>query len=90
MNNISESNNIDNIIGDIKKNNIDSKYLLFTDVDNQQICIQLSEDVYIYSQQNNINYSWDTDLRAERLKYMDKNTRDLIIAQCIFENQFLD
>jgi len=54
------SENINLIIKDIQKNNIDSKYLDFTDQDNQQICIQISKDVYIYSQQTYLFYDWNT------------------------------
>ena len=39
---------------DIKEKGALSEYLSFTDVDNQQVCIKLSEDVYIYSQQTYI------------------------------------
>lgn len=50
---------------DIKEKGALSEYLSFTDVDNQQVCIKLSEDVYIYSQQTYIGYSYYTDNKKD-------------------------
>lgn len=54
-------NNVKNIIEDLKEKGADSKYLSYTDQDNQQICIEINEDVHIYSQQTKLFYSWDKD-----------------------------
>ena len=46
---------------DLKEKGGDSKYLSSTDQDNQQICIEINEDVYIYSQQTAMFYDWSED-----------------------------
>lgn len=57
--------NVKAIMDDIKEKGALSEYLSFTDVDNQQVCIKLSEDVYIYSQQTYIGYSYYTDNKKD-------------------------
>ena len=53
--------NVKNIIEDLKEKGSASKYLSYTDKDNQQICIEINEDVYIYSQQTALAYDWNAD-----------------------------
>lgn len=53
--------NVKVIIEDLKEKGGDSKYLSGTDPDNQQICIEINEDVYIYSQQTAMFYDWNDD-----------------------------
>ncbi len=52
---------VESIVKDVKEKGAESKYLSFTDQDNQQCCIELNEDVYIYSQQTLVGYDWDED-----------------------------
>lgn len=61
--------NVKEIIEDIEKNGIKSNHLDFTDVDNQQLCIKLSDDVFIYSQQNKFFYNWATDNDIDVAEY---------------------
>lgn len=49
--------NIDSIIADIEENGVESKYILLTDVDNQQIAIKVTDDIWIYSEQDCFEYS---------------------------------
>lgn len=44
--------NVNDVIEDINKNGASSKYIIITDIDTQQVCIKLSEFVFIYSQQD--------------------------------------
>lgn len=59
--NLHKFDNVKDIIEDLKEKKEDSKYLSCTDEDNQQICILLSEDVFIYSQQTLLFYDWSED-----------------------------
>lgn len=59
--NLHQFDNVKNIIEDLKEKGCDSKYLSYTDQDNQQICIEINEDVYIYSQQTAMFYDWSED-----------------------------
>ena len=54
---------------DIEKNGVNAECLDFTDVDNQQVCIKISDDVYIYSQQNKMFYDWYTDDKRDVGEY---------------------
>lgn len=54
---------------DIEKNGVNAECLDFTDVDNQQVCIKISDDVYIYSQQNKMFYDWYTDDKRDVKEY---------------------
>lgn len=51
----------EDLVFDIEKNGVNSSLLDFTDVDNQQICIKLNEDKFIYSQQTKFFYDWFRD-----------------------------
>lgn len=57
------------IESDIEKNGAEAECLDFTDVDNQQVCIKISDDVYIYSQQNKMFYDWYTDDKRDVGEY---------------------
>ena len=59
--NLHKFDNVKNIIEDLKEKGADSKYLSYTDQDNQQICIEINEDVFIYSQQTAMFYDWNVD-----------------------------
>lgn len=59
--NLHKFDNVKEIIEDLKVKGGDSKYLSYTDQDNQQICIEINEDVYIYSQQTAMLYDWKED-----------------------------
>ena len=59
--NLHQFDNVKDIIEDLKEKGGDSKYLSGTDQDNQQICIEINEDVYIYSQQTAMFYDWNED-----------------------------
>ena len=59
--NLHKFDNVKDIIEDLKEKGGYSKYLSMTDQDNQQICIKINEDVYIYSQQTAIFYDWNVD-----------------------------
>lgn len=59
--NLHKYNNVENIIEDLKRNGPNSKHLSYTDLDNQQVCIKLSEDTFIYSQQTAMFYDWSKD-----------------------------
>lgn len=59
--NLHKFDNVKDIIEDLKEKGGDSKYLSSTDPDNQQICIEINEDVYIYSQQTALVYDWNED-----------------------------
>ncbi len=59
--NLHKFDNVKEIIEDLKVKGGDSKYLSYTDQDNQQICIEINEDVYIYSQQTAMLYDWNED-----------------------------
>lgn len=61
--------NVKKIMDDVKEKGALSEYLSFTDVDNQQVCIELSENVYIYSQQTYIGYSYYTDNKKDVGEY---------------------
>lgn len=65
----------DDLVEEINKNGAKSTILDFTDPDNQQICIKLSEDVYIYSQQDKFFYNWyednDTDVEDYHTEKID-------------------
>lgn len=65
----------DDLAREIEKNGAKSSILNFTDVDNQQICIKLDENVYIYSQQNEFFYNCytdnDTDIKAYYTEKID-------------------
>ncbi len=45
------------IIDDIKSNGILSKFITVIDSDNQSFCIKITENVYVFSQQNLLNYN---------------------------------
>ena len=62
-------NNREDIIKDIEKYGINSYFISCTDSDNQQFCIKLSSDVFIYSQQNKMFYSWDEDNDIDVMEY---------------------
>lgn len=49
--------NIREIIDDIKSNGILSKFITVIDSDNQSFCIKITENVYVFSQQNLLNYN---------------------------------
>ena len=59
--NLHQFDNVKDIIEDLKEKGGDSKYLSCTDQDNQQICIEINEDVYIYSQQTAMFYDYNED-----------------------------
>ena len=59
--NLHQFDNVKDIIEDLKEKGGDSKYLSGTDPDNQQICIEINEDVYIYSQQTAMFYDYNED-----------------------------
>ena len=59
--NLHKFDNVKDIIEDLKEKGGDSKYLSGTDPDNQQICIEINEDVYIYSQQTAMFYDYNED-----------------------------
>lgn len=59
--NLHKFNNVRDIIEDLREKGGDSEYLSCTDEDNQQICIVLSDDVYIYSQQTAMFYDYSED-----------------------------
>lgn len=59
--NLHKFDNAKDIIEDLKEKGGDSKYLSYTDQDNQQVCIELSEDTFIYSQQTAFTYDWSED-----------------------------
>ena len=59
--NLHKFDTVKDIIEDIKEKGSVSKYLSETDPDNQQICIEINEDVYIYSQQTALMYDWNVD-----------------------------
>lgn len=59
--NLHKFDNVKNIIDDLNDKGAVSKYLSYTDQDNQQICIEINEDVYIYSQQTAMMYDWRED-----------------------------
>ena len=59
--NLHKFDNVKDIIEDLKEKGGDSKYLSGTVQDNQQICIEINEDVYIYSQQTAMFYDWSED-----------------------------
>ncbi|MCT7648936.1 hypothetical protein [Aliarcobacter butzleri] len=61
--------NVKKIMDDVKEKGALSEYLSFTDVDNQQVCIELSENVYIYSQQTLPGYDWNTDNERDVKSY---------------------
>ena len=44
--------NINDVIEDINKNGASSKYIIITDIDTQQVCVKLSDFVFIYSQKD--------------------------------------
>ena len=67
---------VKSIIEDLKEKGGESKFLKCTDEDNQQICIQLSEDVFIYSQQTLSDYDWNEDNERDVEDYFTK-TYDL-------------
>lgn len=55
---------VSEIIEDVKSKGSSSQFIKFTDPDNQQICIKLSDEVYIYSQQ-------DAEVFDEEMKNID-------------------
>jgi hypothetical protein len=59
----------DDLVKEIKENGAEAQILDFTDVDNQQLCIKLSEDVYVYSQQSKFFYDWNTDNEIDVEEY---------------------
>lgn len=59
--NLHKFDNVKNIIDDLNDKGAVSEYLSYTDQDNQQICIEINEDVYIYSQQTAMMYDWCED-----------------------------
>lgn len=59
--NLHKFDNVKDIIEDLKRKGPNSGYLSFTDLDNQQVCIKLSEDTFIYSQQTAFTYDWNED-----------------------------
>ena len=59
--NLHQFDNVKDIIEDLKEKDVKSNYLDFTDVDNQQLCIKLDENTFIYSQQTLLFYDWDLD-----------------------------
>ena len=54
---------------DIEKNGVNAECLDFTDVDNQQVCIKISDGVYVYSQQDKMFYNWNTDNEKDVKEY---------------------
>ena len=50
---------INDVITDIENKGVQSKYILLTDPDNQQIAVKVSDDIWIYSEQDSIDYSWE-------------------------------
>lgn len=72
---------IEDIIKDVKENGIQSKYIESTDSSCQQVAIKINDDLYIYSEQKNINYSWekhiDIDVKNYRTETMDFNDYNL-------------
>ena len=59
----------DDLVEEINKNGVKSTILDFTDPDNQQICIKLNEDTYIYSQQNKLFYDYYEDNNTDVKEY---------------------
>gem|GEM_PF-2061003 len=64
--------NIQHVIEDIKNKGVQSEYINMTDPDTEQICIKITEDIWLYSQSDdyivdgksilNGNYEYDTNL----------------------------
>lgn len=59
--NLHKFDNVKDIIEDLKEKGVKSNYLDFTDVDNQQLCIKLDENTFMYSQQTLLFYDWSKD-----------------------------
>lgn len=60
---------VKSIIEDLKEKGRESKFLKCTDEDNQQLFIQLSDDIYIYSQQAFSDYDWNEDNEKDVEEY---------------------
>ncbi|WP_152184422.1 hypothetical protein [Sulfurimonas indica] len=56
-------------IEEIEKYGVDAECLLFTDVDNQQVAIKITEDIWIYSQQDKFFYDWHEDSERDAREY---------------------
>jgi len=74
------------LIREIEKDGVDAKCLSFTDVDNQQVAIKITEDIWIYSQQDKFFYDWYEDNERD-VKEECKQSWKQIACECIFENQ---
>jgi len=57
------------LIREIEKDGVDAKCLSFTDVDNQQVAIKITEDIWIYSQQDKFFYDWYEDSERDVTEY---------------------
>ncbi len=76
--NLHKFDNVKDIIEDLKRRGPNSGYLSFTDLDNQQVCIKLSEDTFIYSQQTAFTYDWNED-----------NDRDVEFGPFLFKSSIM-
>lgn len=54
---------------ELKEKGSDASFLSWTDDSNQQICIQIDEDVYIYSEHDKFFYEWETDMERDVGEY---------------------
>jgi hypothetical protein len=57
------------MIEEIEKYGANAKCLSFTDVDNQQVAVKVTEDIWIYSQQEKFFYDWDKDNERDVKEY---------------------
>lgn len=73
--NLHKFDNIKDIIEDLKEKGGDSKYLSRTDQDNQQYCIELDDNTFIYSQQTLFNYNWERDVDRDVESYYTETYR---------------
>ncbi|MCT7563325.1 hypothetical protein ACOTWR_06825 [Aliarcobacter butzleri] len=67
--------NVKAIIDDIKEKGVKSEYLSCTDIDNQQYCIELDDNTFIYSQQTLFDYNWDRDNNRDVISYYTETYR---------------
>ena len=68
---------LNEIANDIEQKRAESDFLLQTDIDNQQVVIKVTDDIWIYSQQNSFRYDWskhnDLDVEEYKTEIMDFN-----------------
>ena len=64
-----DSNLSEQLTKDILNNGVKAKCLDFTDVDNQQVAIKITDDTWLYSQQDKFFYNWNEDNERDVEEY---------------------